>query len=410
MSTLAAVRRPDSDTVADEVLADRFRPVFARIAASAVERERGRVLPHEPVAWLRDAGFGAVRIPVADGGSGASVSQFFELLVELGEADSNLPQLLRAHFGMVEERLNDTDSPVRDRWLRAVVDGAIIGNAVTEIGSGTLGATETTVAGSAETGWSISGTKHYSTGSLFADWIAVGVVDERGERAFALVDARHPGVTLVDDWSGFGQRMTGSGTTVLDAVPVQYDDIFWYADRAPNYMIAFYQQVLLASLAGIGRAVLRDGIEFVKRRSRVFSHGSGATVREDPLVQQVIGQLSGASFAADAVVARSAAAFDRVNRSRDASGHAPAELFDELEITVSRAHGTVVDTVLGAATRLFEVGGASSVESDRTLDRHWRNARTISVHNPGIYKTRNVGDHLLNGAAPAYGWVVGVKR
>jgi alkylation response protein AidB-like acyl-CoA dehydrogenase len=77
---------------------------------------------------------------------------------------------------------------------------------------------------------------------------------------------------------------------------------------------------------------------------------------------------------------------------------------------VSRAHATVVDTVLASATKLFEVGGASSVDSAKALDRHWRNARTISVHNPGIYKTRNVGDHLLNGAAPAYGWVVGEKK
>ncbi|GGF22355.1 acyl-CoA dehydrogenase family protein [Subtercola lobariae] len=408
--TSGTFSRPNVDDVAYDELATRFRSVFDRIAATAVERERGRVLPYEPVAWLREVGFGAVRIAVADGGGGASSSQFFELLIELGTADSNLPQLLRAHFGMVEERLNDVDSPVRDRWLRAVVDGAIIGNAVTEIGSGALGAVETTVSGDAENGWFITGTKHYSTGSLFADHIAIGVIDERGERAFALVDARHEGVELVDDWAGFGQRMTGSGTTVLDAVPVDPDDIFWFADRAPNYMIAFYQEVLLASLAGIGRAVLRDAVEFVTRRSRVFSHGSGATAREDPLVQQVVGQLSAASFAADAVVLAAAAQFDRLNAARDEQGFAAAELFDALEITVSRAHSTVVDTVLGAATRLFEVGGASSVDSAKTLDRHWRNARTISVHNPGIYKTRNVGDHLLNGAAPAYAWVVGVKK
>jgi alkylation response protein AidB-like acyl-CoA dehydrogenase len=405
-----AFARPDTDVVDYVVLAAPFRPVFERIAATAVEREHQRILPHEPVAWLRDVGFGAVRVPRADGGSGASLSQFFELLIELGEADSNLPQLLRAHFGMVEERLNDPDSSVRDRWLRAVVEGVVIGNAVTEIGTGALGVTATTVSGSDEGGWVISGTKHYSTGSIFADWIAVGVVDDRDERGFALVPATADGVTLEDDWAGFGQRLTGSGTTILDRVSVERSDIFWYSDRAPGYMIAFYQLLLLASLAGIGRAVVRDGVEFVRRRNRVFSHGSAATAREDPLVQQVIGQLSAASFAADAVVLAAAAGFDRANMIRLREGSVPAAVFDGLEITVSRAHATVVDTVLASATKLFEVGGASSVDSAKALDRHWRNARTISVHNPGIYKTRNVGDHLLNGAAPAYGWVVGEKK
>lgn len=402
---MAHVGRPDRDQVADEVLFAKFRPVFASIADGAVEREANRVLPVEPVDRLRQAGFGAVRIPVADGGSGASVEQFFALLIELGEADSNLPQLLRAHFGMVEERLHDDDSPVRDRWLRAVVDGAIIGNAVTEVGGGALGTVSTRLDRDGDD-WYITGTKHYSTGSLFADWIAVSVADASGEQGFALVDATAEGIDLVDDWHGFGQRLTGSGTTTLHRVRVAEEDVFWFRDRGPSYMIAFYQLVLLASLAGIARAVVRDGITFVQARKRVFSHGSGPTPREDPLVQQVIGQLSAASFAAEATVLAAVAPLTRVNAARSRGAVDPA-LYDVAEITVSRAHGTVVDTVLGATTRLFEVGGASAVDSGRSLDRHWRNARTISVHNPGIYKTRTLGDHLLNGSEPTYSWVVG---
>ncbi|MBW6107874.1 hypothetical protein KZ850_32620, partial [Pseudomonas aeruginosa] len=48
-----------------ELLAQRFRPIFARIAEGAVERERQRELPHEAIAWLKQAGFGAVRVPVS---------------------------------------------------------------------------------------------------------------------------------------------------------------------------------------------------------------------------------------------------------------------------------------------------------------------------------------------------------
>ena len=51
-------------------LAERFRPVFARIAEGVVERENTRTLPLEPLRWLKEAGFGTVRIPVADGGEG----------------------------------------------------------------------------------------------------------------------------------------------------------------------------------------------------------------------------------------------------------------------------------------------------------------------------------------------------
>lgn len=56
-----------------EALAARFRPIFARIAEGAVERERSRTLPFEPIQWLKQAGFGAVRVPVEFGGAGASL-------------------------------------------------------------------------------------------------------------------------------------------------------------------------------------------------------------------------------------------------------------------------------------------------------------------------------------------------
>src|SRR4051794_18563974 len=93
-----------------EALAQRFRPIFQRIAEGALEREQNRTLPREPMEWLKNAGFGAVRVPRESGGAGASLAQTFQLLIELAEADSNLPQALRGHFAFVEDRLNSPPS------------------------------------------------------------------------------------------------------------------------------------------------------------------------------------------------------------------------------------------------------------------------------------------------------------
>lgn len=162
-----------SESVADyAALAARFRPVFARIAVGAAEREVNRTLPLEPIRWLKEAGFGTLRIPQAEGGFGATLPQLFQLLTELAEADSNLPQALRAHFAFIEDRLNQPDSEERQRWFRRFHDGELVGSGWTEIGNLKLGEVITRVTPS-EKGWLISGEKFYSTGTLYADWIDV---------------------------------------------------------------------------------------------------------------------------------------------------------------------------------------------------------------------------------------------
>src|SRR5580658_7343788 len=115
-------------------LAAPFRPIFRRIQEGAVQRERERVLPFEEIQWLKDAGFGAVRAPKEYGGGGATLPEWFALLAELAEADSNLTQALRVHFAYVEDVLNSQDQARRERWFGRFAAGAIVGGAWTEIG------------------------------------------------------------------------------------------------------------------------------------------------------------------------------------------------------------------------------------------------------------------------------------
>jgi len=63
--------------------------------------------------------------------------------------------------------------------------------------------------------------------------------------------------------------------------------------------------------------------------------------------------------------------------------------------------------VTRAATELFNALGASDTRVSKALDRHWRNARTVSSHNPVIYKIRNVGDWEVNGSDPTFIWQIG---
>lgn len=389
-----------------EELAKRFRPIFAEIETGAVSRELGRILPHDEIAALAKANFGALRIPKSEGGIGATLPELFNLLVELSAADPNVTQALRAHFGFVEHVANTQPGPFRLRWVERVTNGQLVGNAWTEIGPASQAAFSTRV-GRREGSYVLNGTKYYTTGSLFADWIDVGATGVDGEGVTVVVSRRDPGVNVIDDWDGFGQKLTASGTTTFNNAKVDPLDIINDDDRY-RYGAAFYQTVHLATLAGIGRAIAKETAKAVSARTRHFSNGAGPTANQDPQVLQVVGRIRSNAYAASAIVLQVAAALERAYDAHfktDAGAEEHANAIAEIE--TSQALGVVSNLILEASTILFDTLGASAAKSGSALDRHWRNARTLTSHNPRIYKDRIVGDYAVNGTMPPYQWRIG---
>jgi alkylation response protein AidB-like acyl-CoA dehydrogenase len=417
---------PSSAPADFAVLAAKYRPLFARIAEGSVERERERILPAEQVGWLKASGFTAVRVPVSHGGDGASLPQLFRLLVELAAADSHVAQAIRGHLGFVEDRLYAPDSADRDEWLARFAAGQLVGNAVTEIGAVALGATNTRLDATPD-GFTITGSKFYTTGSIFAEWIDATAVSPDGVEVAALVstapnsaapgsaapDSAAPGsaapgsVAISDNWTGFGQRLTGSGTTVFTAAPVQAAHVYDFSERFP-YQTALYQLALVAVLAGIARAAERDAADQVANRSRAFSHGNSPITREDPQILDIVGRISADAFAAEAVTERAAQSLQRAFDARESSAEVRDRAKRETEIETAQAQIVVSQLTLGVTTRLFDGLGASATSTSASLDRHWRNARTVTSHNPVAFKARIVGDYLVNDAEPPYEWYVGV--
>ncbi|MHC3002528.1 acyl-CoA dehydrogenase family protein [Gordonia sp. GN26] len=389
----------------DERLDEVFAPIFARIAEGAVAREDDRRLAHDEVSWLREAKFGALRVPVELGGYGASVRQVFRLLIDLATAESNLPQALRVHWSFVEDQLTALPDPEAERWLRKVAEGTLVGNAITEPGVGAIDRYQTRLTADGDA-WRLDGTKYYSTGSLYSDHILVAA-DQDGERVSVLVDADAQGVTQHDDWDGFGQRLTASGTTEFSGVQVADDRILGagYGSAGRTYATSYLQLVQLSVLAGIAQRATDDVSEWVRERKRTFTHSTADLPRHDPLVQQVIGRLTAAAYSARTIVLDIADQLDRLAET----GWQDEKLLDKVEFDVARAQATVIPLVLDATTQLFEVGGASITSERLRLDRHWRNARVISVHNPLIFKLQAIGDHVLNGTDLPYAWSAGQK-
>ncbi len=390
-------------------LAARFRPVLAEITDAFGHRERDRIQPQAQIRKLKDIGFTALRLSQAEGGLGITLPELFNLVIELAEADSNVAQLLRVHFGFVEDILNQRDRGRRARWAPRLTRGDLVGVGFTEIGEAQAGLFSTRVTKAVE-GLRLTGQKFYTTGTLHADWIDVAATDDQGETAFVFVSRHDAGVAVTDDWDGFGQRLSASGTTTYTDVPVDPQDV-WTGEERFRYSTAFYQLYHLATLVGIGRALVRDTVAEVAKRRRTFSHAAADVPKADPQVLQVVGKLRSQVYAAQAIVLKAAEALERafaVRFAGDAAAEDQANAVAELES--AQAQSVVIDLILAATTGLFDALSASATRSALGLDRHWRNARTLASHNPRIYKDRIIGDYAVNGTLPPYQWSIGIQK
>ncbi|WP_206243936.1 acyl-CoA dehydrogenase family protein [Novosphingobium terrae] len=381
-----------------EQLAAPFRPVFQRIREDAAIRDTRRRLPFDELEWLKQARFTTLRVPESHGGQGVTLPELINLLIELSEADPNITNILRPHIGFTEDLLNSSHEAFRNRWLERIVAGDTFGNGFSETG-GNVGAVTTSLVRDGED-YRLDGKKYYTTGTLFADWTNMGAVDENGDPTGAVIPTSAQGVQIIDDWNGFGQMLTGSGTTVFDQVRVPPELVNPEKGRA-RYVGAFFQLVHLATLAGIGRAAANDVARLIQERSRAYGHGNAAAARDDPQILAVVGKVRGAAYAAGAITLKVAEALQRVydyNQSREVEAEEWAGAIADVEI--NEAVTVVSQLVLGAATDLFDGLGASGTSRDHALDRHWRNARTITSHNPRIYRDRIVGAFAVNGTLP----------
>ena len=280
--------------------------LLGRIAEGAGERERERVLPFAEVDLIRKARLGALRLPIEAGGAGVSIRALFEVVIRLGEADANVAHILRNHFSVVERLVRQPKNDQHRQWQKAVADGAIIGLAATELDTPKVGnVTPNTTLTADGDDYLLNGTKYYSTGTLYSDYVLVRTADASATNAAVLIPVNREGIELVDDWDGLGQRLTATGTSHFRNVRVKRQEVVFDAPDAGYgipYSNTFAQLFLTAINAGISRAILRDAAALVRSRKRTFYYAPSETPVDDPLLQQTVGQIASGAFAAETVV------------------------------------------------------------------------------------------------------------
>jgi SfnB family sulfur acquisition oxidoreductase len=369
--------------------------VSAKLAEGAAARDRDRVLPYEEMDLISDAGLLAITVPKAYGGAGVRAGTVARVIAALSSADGSIGQIPQNHFFMLEGlRLQGTEEQKRFFYGR-VLAGERLGNALSEAGTKTAHdhATRLTRDGAI---YRLNGRKFYSTGVLFAHWVAVVANDENNVSTIAFVPRETKGITIVDDWSGFGQRTTGSGTTLLDNVEVHPFAILSFASlfERPTSMGPFAQIMHAAVEQGIAEAALADTVQFVRHSPRPAKDAGVDRASDDPYTVAIAGEMKIRVDASSALIDRAGEFVDR------AQAEPSVETVAAASVAVAESKIASTEAALLVASKLLELAGSSATLTKHGLDRHWRNARTHTVHDPVRWKYRAVGDYWLNGVNP----------
>lgn len=381
--------------------------LFARIAATAAERERGCVDPHEQVDMVRGSGLTALTLDESLGGPGGDIADLMRFVIDLSAADPIVAHILRSHFLQMQMIRRLPAGPNRDRWIKEILSGAVFGNATSER-EGALGTAEyATVLTPDADGWRLSGTKFYTTGTMYSDWVMAVAQFDGSKVARINLPLDREGIEILDDWDGMGQHRTGTGTTRFTNVRVTKDDFVRITDPADPQVgneSALMQLYLQAIMAGVLHAVVADAAAVLRSRTRTFDHAPAPVLTADPLMLETVGRLAASAHAAESAVLAAAADIDAAYASERAGAPDP-ELFRRASLSAALVKVHVDDIAPKAANTLFDVGGASSASRTRNLDRHWRNIRTLTLHNPTSYKSLAIGNLIVNDAPlPANGY------
>lgn len=370
--------------------------------AEVIQRDRERRLPWELVERFTASGLGSIAVPRAFGGPQLSYVTIAEVFRIISAVDPALGQIPQNQFGLLGLLHAGANIEQQQRLFASVLAGWRIGNGGPERGSKhTLDIQARLVKRDGR--WLFSGEKFYSTGALFAHWIASKALDEQGRPWLAFIQRGRPGLRVVNDWSGFGQRTTASGTVLLNEVEVDENNLIplWPLADKPSIQGAFSQLIQAAIDLGIADGALRDTLEFVRHKARPWIDAKVDQAGDDPYVIADVGRLQVELHAAEALLHKAGRVLDEVAASAiDADAAARAS------IAVAEAKALTTEVSLQASEKLLELAGSRATLAEFGLDRHWRNARTHTLHDPVRWKYYAVGAWHLNQRHPArHSWI-----
>nr|WP_260691633.1 SfnB family sulfur acquisition oxidoreductase [Rhizobium laguerreae] len=371
------------------------KTLAAEFVKESAARDRDRIWPVKELDAFSQSGLWSINVPKAFGGPEVSYATLAKVIEIISAADSSIGQIAQNHLGVVAAIRTVSDEDQQKLLFAEVLKGTRFGNAFSEFGSKRAVDFETKFVDAGDH-VVVNGQKFYSSGALLAHLVPIVALDDEGRAWYAIAERGAPGLTVIDDWSSFGQRTTLSGTVLLNNVKVSKTHLVpgYKGYEVPTADGAIFQIIQVAVDTGIAQAAIDETVSFVRTKSRAWVDSGVDNAWDDPYTIQAIGNLTLRLHAAQALLEKAGYAIDRAILDPNAGTVA------EAQIVTAEAKILSTEIAIAAANKLFELAGTRSTLAEHGLDRHWRNARTHTLHDPVRWKYAILGKYFLNGEKP----------
>ena len=371
-----------------EALLNQARTIKAILREDAAERDRLQLNPTKQIKLLKNSGLLTISIPESYGGQGASWHTVLHIVRELASVDSAIAHLYGFHIQNVNSLDVKANAEQKTRYYAKTQNEKLFwANAVNTKEKKLFGRIDGQQ-------YVLDGIKTFASGSPFSDALIIAWRDDEEALTYGLVDATSPGLTIHNDWDGFGQRQTGSGTVTFEQVRIPVVDALLNKNFGvePLIISRLTALIILANVfIGSAQGALEEMKQYVTQKLEQ------SETELDPLHARRIGELVIAFEGANALVEQATIHFSQAWQQQF---NDTPEVIDAIARSIIAANTLASEIALKIANDIFDVMGARAATIQNGFDRYWRNIRTHTLHDAIDNKKVKSGAAFIYGQLP----------
>lgn len=399
--TAVSDTRPAADATLAGVLATADR-VADELRSTAARRDRANGSPRDEIELLRENDLLQVQEPAEYGGSGLDYAQASQVTRRIARGDTSIAHLIGYHYAQTRiASLFGTPEQAAALSRRNAAEKLFWGGI-----QNPRGGTDLVLTPDGD-GFRLNGRRTFASGASTGDQLSV-TASLDGGLVFLSLDVRggRQGFTFLNDWDNIGQRLTDSGGVHVQDARIERDEILGrepYVIGAPTpyqtLVTPHWQLAFVNFYIGTAQGALAEALDWTRSYASPWESSEVARASDDPYILATVGELASQVRAAELLSDRAGEALQKAIRI---GASLTEEERAEAAVAVYEAKYLTTKVGLDVAGRLFEIQGARATTSAYGFDRHWRNLRTHTLHDPVVYKAREVGDWILNRRAPEF--------